>query len=120
MASFSTTALSFRGSGHGDVPGRARSRHKHADVPDEPTEVPVHASPKPEDVTYMIKRQKLTRSQKVHLISEDLARAHIRQLRREAAEARLAVGLIKARKAARKAQEAKLHARRALAAFVVD
>lgn len=56
----------------------------------------------------------------MNLINEDLARAHIRELRREAAEARLAVGLLKARKAARKADQAKLHALRALAASAAD
>jgi hypothetical protein len=59
-----------------------------------------------------------TRSTKMYLIQEDLARAHIRKLQDEAAAERVASGLVRVRKAARKADRARLYARRALASAI--
>jgi hypothetical protein len=59
-----------------------------------------------------------TRSTKMYLIQEDLARAHIRKLQDEAAAERVARGLVRIRKAVRKADRARLYARRALASAI--
>ena len=59
-----------------------------------------------------------TRSTKMYLIQEDLARAHIRKLQDEAAADRVASGLVRVRKAVRKADKARLYARRALASAI--
>jgi len=59
-----------------------------------------------------------TRSTKMYLIQEDLARAHIRKLQDEAAAERVARGLIRVRKAVRKADRARLYAWRALASAI--
>jgi predicted GNAT family N-acyltransferase len=59
-----------------------------------------------------------TRSTKMYLIQEDLARAHIRTLQDEAAAERVASGLVRVRKAVRKANKARLYARRALASAI--
>lgn len=56
----------------------------------------------------------------MYLIYEDLARIHIRELHREAREARAAYGLLHVRKAQRKADQAKLAAKRLLASLVLD
>src|SRR5262245_24861274 len=58
------------------------------------------------------------RSTKMYLIQEDLARAHIRKLQDEAAAERLARGLVRVRKPVRKADKARLYARRALASAI--
>lgn len=50
----------------------------------------------------------------MNLINEDLARAHISERQREADEARVAYGLLKLRRAHRRAAEARLAAKRAL------
>ena len=54
----------------------------------------------------------------MYLIQEDLARAHMRKLHEEADAERVASGLLKLRKAARKADKARLYARRALASAI--
>ena len=54
----------------------------------------------------------------MYLIQEDLARAHIRKLHDEAAAERVARGLVKVHKAIRKADKARLYARRALASAI--
>ncbi len=54
----------------------------------------------------------------MYLIQEDLARAHIRALQDEAAAENMARGLLLIRKAARKADRARLAAKRALAAAI--
>jgi hypothetical protein len=59
-----------------------------------------------------------TRSTKMYLIQEDLARAHIRELQDEAAAERVASGLVRVRKAVRKADKARLYAWRALASAI--
>jgi hypothetical protein len=59
-----------------------------------------------------------TRSTKMYLIQEDLARAHIRKLQDEAAAERVARGLVRVRKAVRKADRARLYAWRALASAI--
>lgn len=59
-----------------------------------------------------------TRSTKMYLIQEDLARAHIRELQDEAAAERVARGLVRVRKAVRKADRARLYAWRALASAI--
>jgi hypothetical protein len=59
-----------------------------------------------------------TRSTKMYLIQEDLARAHIRKLQDEAAAERVARGLLRVRKAVRKADRASLYVRRALASAI--
>jgi hypothetical protein len=59
-----------------------------------------------------------SRSPKMYLIQEDLARAHIRELQEDAAAERIARGLVLVRKAARKADEARLYAKRALASAI--
>jgi hypothetical protein len=59
-----------------------------------------------------------TRSTKMYLIQEDLARAHIRKLQDEAAAERVARGLVRVRKAVRRADRARLYAWRALASAI--
>jgi hypothetical protein len=59
-----------------------------------------------------------TRSTKMYLLQEDLARAHIRKLQDEAAAERVARGLVRVRKAVRKADRARLYAWRALASAI--
>ena len=59
-----------------------------------------------------------TRSTRMYLIQEDLARAHIRKLQDEAAAERVARGLVRVRKAVRKADRARLYAWRALASAI--
>ncbi|HEY8114240.1 MAG TPA: hypothetical protein VII16_15520 [Actinomycetes bacterium] len=54
----------------------------------------------------------------MYLIQEDLARAHIRKLQDEAAAERVARGLLRVRKAVRKADRASLYVRRALASAI--
>jgi hypothetical protein len=59
-----------------------------------------------------------SRSPKMYLIQEDLARAHMRELQEEAAAERVARGLLMVRKAARRVDKARLYAKRALASAV--
>jgi hypothetical protein len=72
----------------------------------------------PDQISMITMTNIVPRSRKMYLMQEALARARMRQLQDEAAAERVARGLMMVRRAARKVDEAKLYARRALASAV--
>jgi hypothetical protein len=72
----------------------------------------------PDQISMITMTNIVPRSRKMYLMQEALARARMRQLQDEAAAERVARGLMMVRRAARKVDEAKVYARRALASAV--